>query len=188
MNFSRFPVAAIVSTMLAVTPAWAADAAKETTHDGKFVSLTDRTMKMTNRDGKEHMHTLALEARFTCDGTDCKAADLKAGMKIRVTTKAGDKKVVTNVEAIDKHTLFANTHDGNFVSLAGRKLTMADSQGKEHSHMVAADATMTCDTKACNSTHLKVGMKIRVTTKPGSTGMATHVEAIEKDADFARIL
>ena len=187
MNYSRFPVAALVTTMFAVAPAWAADGAKESTHDGKFVSVTDNTMKMTNKDGKEHTHALALEARFTCDGTACKAADLKAGMKIRVTTKAGDKKVVTHVEAIDKHTLFANTHDGKFVSLTDNKLTMTDSKRKEHSHMVAADATMTCDGKACTSEHLKVGMKIRVTTKPGETGMATHVEGIDKDANFAQM-
>ena len=109
-------------------------------------------------------------------------------MKIRVTTKKDNQDLVTQIEAIDKHTMFANTHDGKFVSLKKNALTMKDPNGKEHSHMVANDATMTCDGKECSSDHLKVGMKIRVTTKPGDKGVATHIEAIDKDSQFSQIL
>jgi hypothetical protein len=42
------------------------------------------------------------------------------------------------------------THEGLFVKAADGKLTMSDKAGKEHSHVIAKDATITCDGKACN--------------------------------------
>jgi hypothetical protein len=185
--FQKISTLALAITMFATSPSWAKDSV-EVTHDGKFVSFAADKLTMTGKDGKEHSHMLASEAKVTHDGLACKASDLKAGMKIRVTTKKDNKDVATNVEAIDKHTMFANTHDGKFVSLKNHILTMKDAQGKEHTHMVAADATMTCDSKECSSDHLKVGMKIRVTTKAGEKGVATHVEAIDKDAEFSQVI
>ena len=56
-------------------------------HDGRVVSITDAKLVMTNMEGKEeHMHALTADAKVTCDGKVCKAADLKPGMRIRVTT------------------------------------------------------------------------------------------------------
>ena len=124
---------------------------------------------------------------MTCDGIACKASDLKSGMKIRVTTKKEDQDVATSIEAIDKHTLFANTFDGKFVSLVGNKLTMKDSAGKKQSHLVAADATMTCDRTICTAEALKEGMKIRVTTNPEDGDKVIHVEAIDQDPEFSQI-
>ena len=57
--------------------------------------------------GTESSHTLATDAKLTRDGTHCNAADLKAGSKIRVTTKKDDRNVATVVEALDKHAEFA---------------------------------------------------------------------------------
>lgn len=181
-----FSMTALAVMMFVSSPAWAAKDTDEITHDGKFVSISGDQLTMTNRGEKEHSHMLSADAKVTCDGVACKATDLKAGMKIRVTTTNTDKKVATHVEAIDKHALFANTHDGKFVSLTNNKLTMIDSKGKEHTHMMAKDATMTCDSETCTPDHLKVGMKIRVTTKRREAGMATHVEAIDKNAEFSQ--
>jgi hypothetical protein len=180
----KYSSMALIASMLVCSPAWAA----EVTHDGRFVSFSGDQLKMTSKAGKEHSHTMALEAKVTRDGLTCKMTDLKAGMKIRVTTRRDNNDVAINVEAIDKHTQFADTHDGKFASLKNNILTMKDSQGKEHSHMVAADTTMTCDTKECSSDHLKEGMKIRVTTKPGEKGVVIHIEAIDKNPQFSQIL
>jgi len=61
---------------------------------------------MTGKDGKDHTHTIAADAKLTCDGTICKSEDLKPGMKIRVTTKKADKEVATKIEALDKRAEF----------------------------------------------------------------------------------
>ena len=177
--------AALATSLFISSSAWAAKDAVESTHDGKFVSLAGQKLEMTNVKGKEHSHMLAFDAKVTIDGNDSKATDLKAGMKIRVTTHKDDKNVATHIEAIDQNESFANTHDGKFVSLKDHKLEMTDSKGKEHSHTMAKDATMTVDGKACKAENLKSGMKIRVTTEKNDAGVATHVEAIDKNPEFS---
>ena len=77
------------------------------TFDGKVVSMTGDKLVMANKEGKECSHTLAKDAKLTRDGTVCKAADLKAGNKIRVTTKKDDRNVATGIESLDKHAEFA---------------------------------------------------------------------------------
>ena len=188
MSYRMFSMAALAVTMFVSSPAWAAKDAKESahhgTHHGTFVSASGDQLVMKGKGGKEHSHTLGADAKVTLDGKASKAADLKAGMKLRVTTKKDDNKVATHVEAIDKDANFAHTHDGKFVSIKGNKLAMTDSKGKEHSHTLAADATMTCDGTTCKADHLKAGMKIRVTTKQDDASVVTHVEAIDKDTEF----
>lgn len=186
-NFSRGAMAlAIVAANVFV---FAADKSDEATHDGKIVSITSSKLVMTSKgstDGKEHSHTIAADAPVTLDGKACKAVDLKAGTKIRVTTKAGDTKVATQIEAIDKNETFANTHDGKVVSITSSKLVMTNKDGKEHSHSVSAQTTVTCDGKACKTSDLKAGLKIRVTTKKTDENVAVGIEAIDKNSEFAR--
>lgn len=79
------------------------------THDGKLVSMTARNFVMSGEDGKEHSHSLASNAKVTCDGKPCKLSDLEAGMKIRVTTSQSDKESAINIEALDKDTEFVST-------------------------------------------------------------------------------
>jgi len=55
----------------------------------------------------EHTHSITADTKITCDGKDCKASDLKANEKIRVTTKKTNKGVATEIEAIDKNGDFA---------------------------------------------------------------------------------
>ena len=69
----------------------------EATHDGKVVRVTGDKLTTTAHDGTEHHHTVAKDAAVTHDGKACKAADLKAGAEVRVTTHAGDKSVATRV-------------------------------------------------------------------------------------------
>ncbi len=67
------------------------------------MSVTGNKLVMSNKEGKECSHTLAKDAKLTRDGTQCNAADLKPGHKIRVTAH----NVATGVEALDKHAEFA---------------------------------------------------------------------------------
>lgn len=93
-----------------VSPQAAAVPKKEissNTFEGKVVSMTGNKLVMASKDGKEFSHTLEKDAELTCDGTVCKAEDLKAGRKIRVTTKKDDRNVATGIESLDKNAAFA---------------------------------------------------------------------------------
>ena len=78
----------------------------ENTMDGTVVNLSGDKLTMTNKEGKEHSHTLAANVKVTCDGKTCTAADLKAGMKIRVTTGSAEPHAATRIEALDKDAAF----------------------------------------------------------------------------------
>jgi hypothetical protein len=69
------------------------------THDGKVVSVTGDKLTTTCSEGKQHCHTMAKDAKVTCDGKASKAADLKAGTQVRVTTNKDDKTVATAVDS-----------------------------------------------------------------------------------------
>jgi hypothetical protein len=71
--------------------------------DGTVVSVSADKLTMTNKEGNEHSHGLATNVKVTCDGKTCAAADLKAGMRIRVTTDATDAHAATRIEALDKN-------------------------------------------------------------------------------------
>jgi hypothetical protein len=60
-----------------------------------------------------------------------------------------------------------NTHSGKFVNTKGtNQFVMTDKDGKtEHTHTLAADATITCDGKACKLSDLKSGTMIQVTVE-----------------------
>jgi hypothetical protein len=70
-----------------------------TTHDGKVVSVVGDKLTTTCAAGKAHCHTMAKDAKVTCDGKAAKPADLKAGTDVRVTTHKDDKTVATAVDS-----------------------------------------------------------------------------------------
>jgi len=76
--------------------------ADASTHEGKVVSAAGTKLIMTDKDGKEHTHTLAADAKVSVDGRNAKVEDLRPGMRIRVTTDKGNVGVATRVEGIDK--------------------------------------------------------------------------------------
>ena len=107
MNFQTISMGAIAFAVLAGSAvAFTAEDAKEATHDGTIVSISITELVMTGKDEKEHTHTITDNTIVTCDKKDCKATDLKAGTKIRVTTKKSDENAVTCIEAI--------VNDGDF--------------------------------------------------------------------------
>ncbi|HMP78145.1 MAG TPA: hypothetical protein PKD54_01715 [Pirellulaceae bacterium] len=75
--------------------------------EGILVSMSGNKLVMSNAEGREYSHTLANDAKLTCDGKTCKANDLPTGGRIRVTTEEDDRHTVTCVEAIVKEGRFA---------------------------------------------------------------------------------
>jgi hypothetical protein len=99
-------LAALAVTVFAAVPALAdkggekAEKADKNSHEGTVVSVEEGKLTMTDKSGKnEHQHQLAEDVKITIDGKERTVADLKKGMKIKVTTKAGDKKTVVRVDA-----------------------------------------------------------------------------------------
>ena len=94
-------------TMLALAAFVAMPAAadqKDDTHTGKFISATGKSFKMEHKDGKEHAHTLAVNAKVIgMDGKECSLTDFEKGQTIRVTTPEGDKTMATKVEALKRN-------------------------------------------------------------------------------------
>lgn len=86
---------------LAILMSAAVSAQDKDTHTGKFISATGKAFKMEAKDGKEHSHTLANDAKVLGeDGKECRISDFRKGQLIRVTTREGDKTTATKVEAI----------------------------------------------------------------------------------------
>src|ERR1700676_1226479 len=108
MMYRMLSLVALGVAMVVAAPARADEsAAKNSTHVGKVVTIADDKLVMTGKDGKEHDHVLTADVKLICDGKACKCDDIKAGMKIRVTTtKNDDKQTVTKIEALDKNEQF----------------------------------------------------------------------------------
>jgi len=83
------------------------------THEGTVVSATgDKLIMRAKGEKEEHTHTLAPSAKVSLDGRDSRLQDLRPGMRIRVTTKPGEKAVAIRVEALDKNQDFAKIKEG----------------------------------------------------------------------------
>jgi len=99
MMYRVFPLALALAVFVSA-PLMAED---KNTHTGTFVKATSDNEFVMKDKGKEHSHTLSADAKVIGpDGKDCKLADLEKGQRIRVTTKEGDKKIATKVEALKK--------------------------------------------------------------------------------------
>lgn len=190
MNYRMYALSALAVAMLVGNAsAFAAEDAKNATHEGKLVSITGSKLVMTGEDNKEHSHTLSSDAKLTLDGKAIQAADLKPGTRIRVTTPEGDKSAANRVEGLGKNRDFAaNSRDGQIVRVTNSQLVTVAKQGQqEKTCMLSDDVKITCDGKACKASDLKPGMKVRVTSDSDSPNAATRVEAIDKNLDFASL-
>ena len=68
-------------------------------HEGKVDSVVGDKLNTTCSKGNQHCHTMAKDAKVTCDGKASKASDLKAGTCVHVTPHKDDKSVATAVES-----------------------------------------------------------------------------------------
>jgi hypothetical protein len=80
----------------------------------------------------------------------------------------------------------SKTFDGKVVSLTGNKLVMTNEEGKKYSKTLAKDAKLTCDGTDCKAEDLQVGRQIRVTTTKDDRNVATCIESLDKQAEFAQ--
>ena len=69
------------------------------THDGTVVGVAGDKLNTTCSKGAHHCHTMAKDAKVTCDGKASHAADLKAGTPVHVTLHKDDKTVATAVDS-----------------------------------------------------------------------------------------
>jgi CTP-dependent riboflavin kinase len=185
MFYRMFGAAALTLTLLVGSPALAKDVA-DRSHDGKVVSITNEKLTMTDKDGKEHSHVVAADSKVCLDGKAIKIADLKAGMRIRVTTKSDSKDVAARIEAIESNRDFSSWQDGKVVSMTGNKLVMTNKDGKEVASTLSENAKITIDGKESRFEDLKEGTRIRVTVLGDGKLLTSNIEAIVKNVDFEK--
>lgn len=158
----------------------------ETTRVSKVVRISGQELVLLGADGEEHTLQIDQDTAVTCDGKRCRAEQLRAGMRVRETSRSSTEERVTRLEARIKNPAFARSHEGIWSGLQGDQLTMVDDAGgAEHAHTLDATALVTCDDQVCQASELQPGQRIRVTTRPGDQKVALAVEAIEKQSDFA---
>jgi hypothetical protein len=80
---------------------------------------------------------------------------------------------ITQIPAQASRKLDSLSHRGTFVSASGGKMVMTGHNGKQHTHPIAKDATVTIDGKSGALSGLKKGMHITVTTD--KTGNVTSI-------------
>jgi hypothetical protein len=67
--------------------------------EAKVDSVQGDKLNTTCAQGNQHCHTVAKDAKVTCDGKASKTADLKAGTCVHITPHKDDKNVATAVES-----------------------------------------------------------------------------------------
>ena len=105
--------------------------------------------------------------------------------KFFMSTVKEEKKTAPHDSAIVKKECTPNTFEGKVVSMIDNKLVMRNKDGKEFSHLLAADAKLTCDGIVCKPADLKAGNQVRVTTKADDRNLATCVDSLDKTDEFA---
>lgn len=153
-------------------------------HDGKLVSITETTLMMTGKNGKEHSHVLSADTRLILDGQPVKWDALKAGNRIRVTTRTEQTQTVIRIEALDKQEQFAGTKDGKYVSNAKNQLVMTNSEGNEQSLQLSCNVSVMCDGQACKLDDLKPGTRIRIISLTEDHALINRIDALVKKNAF----
>ncbi len=71
--------------------------------EGKIVSAHDESLVMIADDAKTHSFIITKDTKVTCDGKECKAVDLPANTRIRITKDKTDDHILLIIEAIIKN-------------------------------------------------------------------------------------
>lgn len=104
-----FVLAALAIALFVTAPALAEADKNANSHTGTVVSFDGKTLKMKDKDGKEHTHSVSDTTQLMLDGKKSDVAafkTLKEGTKIRVWTDKNDANKVTKIEALDKNADF----------------------------------------------------------------------------------
>lgn len=78
-----------------------------------------------------------------------------------------------------------DTHDGTLVGLSNDGLVISTAENRQHSFIVAKDAYVCCDGVTCGIDTLKLGGRVRLTAHANDQHVATIVESLTNDSDFA---
>ena len=71
--------------------------------DGKLVTADEESLVMIADDAKTHSFILTKDTKVTCDGKECRAVDLPANTRIRITKDKTDDHILLIIEAIIKN-------------------------------------------------------------------------------------
>jgi hypothetical protein len=74
--------------------------------DGHFVQLSGNRLTRMSSSGEQYYHLLDASTRVTCDGVLCRASQLQAGQRIRVTNRPNDPHIAARIEVINTHDHF----------------------------------------------------------------------------------
>jgi len=96
--YRMLPILLVALAVVMLTSPPAVMAADDVTVEGKVVKAADGKLTITDKDDKEHVTTVAADAKITCDGKECKLEDLKKDIKVKVLDK--DTAVVTGTIAL----------------------------------------------------------------------------------------
>jgi hypothetical protein len=93
-------VVLFVGAVVAAEKEKAADA----TVMGTIAKVGDNTITVTDKDGKDHALTVGKDAKISCDGKDCKLADLdpKKVTSVTITLNADNKTQADKIDAKTK--------------------------------------------------------------------------------------
>ena len=94
-------LAMFLGTAVADQPGAAQQQQAGDVHEGKVVTVNGNQFTMSDDKGNQHVHTLAAYGKVTLDGKDSSLQNLKAGMRIKVTTAPNDLKTATRIEAFE---------------------------------------------------------------------------------------
>lgn len=86
---------------------------------------------------------------------------------------------------MSKHT--PNMCVGKVISLIDNKLVVGREAGKERSHILTKDATITCDGIVGKPDDIRSGRMVRVTTKASDRNLAIAVEILDKNVEFVKL-
>ncbi len=74
-------------------------------HEGIIVSVSTVEIVSTTSAGENQCHTLAEQAKVTCDGKTCKLETLKVGLPVRITNCKQDASKASVVSAGRKQSI-----------------------------------------------------------------------------------
>jgi hypothetical protein len=146
------------------------------TFDGMMVSVMDNKLVMASVGGKERSYTVATDAKVTAYGKSCKTEDLKAGTKLRVTSKSSDRDLATRIETDGRGEARPRTRGGKVVRVTDNTLLMTNPAGMQSMHTLSAHTKVTSEGQARSASDLKPGMVVQVTSKPGDRAIVIGVE------------
>ncbi len=98
-------------------------------------------------------------------------------------TQANDSAKMPQCLSVPK--TIRDSYDGTLVGLTGDELVMSTEDNQQHTFTIAKDAYVCCDGVTCTTADLETGSKIRLTAHVDHNNVATIIESLSNQIDFA---